>query len=82
LNFKLRPPQNPGQSDTRFNHAHIMSEKSKPKATESKLGPDLATFEQLPEKTKELMKLKDLGEKTTGPEQVEAAQKIKEKTRK
>lgn len=59
-----------------------MSTKPKPQATERDPGPDSATFERLPEETKDLMKLKDQDEKTTGPEQVEITKQIKEKARK
>lgn len=59
-----------------------MSTKPKPQATEKDPGQALATFERLPEETKDLMKLKDQDEKTTGPEQVEIAKQIQEKARK
>jgi len=59
-----------------------MSTKSKPQAAETRLRRDLATFERLPEKTKELMRLKDQDEKTTGPAQVVIAKQIEEKGRK
>lgn len=43
---------------------------------EKNVGRDLTTFERLPEDKKELMKLKDQEEKTTGPEQVAISRKI------
>lgn len=55
-----------------------MSKKSKTPAIEKKPDHDLETFNQLPEETKELMRLKDRDEKTSGPEQVVIARKIKE----
>ena len=58
-----------------------MSKKLKPQATETKLKRDLATFKRLPKKTKELMKLKDQDEKTTGPEQAVITRKIEHKAR-
>lgn len=39
----------------------------------------MATFERLPENTKDLLKLKHQDEKATGPEQVAIAKKIKDK---
>ena len=59
-----------------------MSTKSNPKATEKKLERDLATFERLPEKKKELMRLKKQNEEATGREKVEITRKIQEKARK
>ncbi|MBE0541076.1 MAG: hypothetical protein IH623_06805 [Verrucomicrobia bacterium] len=56
--------------------------KPKPQATENDPGQALATFERLPEETKDLMKLKHQNEKSTGPEQVEIAKQIQEKARK
>ncbi len=56
-----------------------MSTKPKPQATEKDPGQDLATFERLPEATKELHKLREQGEKTTGPEQVEITRTIEDK---
>jgi hypothetical protein len=56
-----------------------MSTKSKPQDTETKLQRDQATFEKLPEQTKELMKLKDLEEKATGTEQVVITKQIQDK---
>jgi len=59
-----------------------MSKKSKPHNPEKDPGQDLATFERLPEKTKELLKLKDQVEKTIGPEQVVITKQIHDKARK
>lgn len=59
-----------------------MSTKSKTQASKKGINRDLATFEKLPEKTKELMKLKAQDEKNTGREQVVTTRKIQEKTRK
>jgi len=59
-----------------------MSTKLKPQATEKDFGRDLATFERLPEKTKELLKLKQQAEHATGPEQIVIARQIAEKARK
>ena len=53
-----------------------MSKKSKTPATEAQHERDQATFEGLPEKTKELMKLKHRNEKTTGRAQVATTRKI------
>ena len=58
-----------------------MSTKPKPQAPEKDPGQASATFERLPEETKDLMKLKDQDEKTTGPEQVEITKQIQEKAR-
>lgn len=58
-----------------------MTKKSKPQGTENEPGEDLATFKNLPEKTKKLMKLKDQDEKSTGPEHTEITKKIEEKSR-
>ena len=55
-----------------------MSTKPKPQAPEEAPGEESATFKQLPEKTKELMKLKDQEEKTTGPGQIEIRKEIDE----
>ena len=44
--------------------------KPEPQKTEKDFGKDLKTFEQLPDKTKELVILKDQPEKATGPESV------------
>ena len=43
---------------------------------------DLATFKRLPEETKELLKLKDQDERTTGTDQLRITRKIEEKARK
>ncbi len=59
-----------------------MSKKSKEPVTETKHERDQATFERQPENAKELMKLKDQDEKTTGPEQVVITRKIEDKARK
>lgn len=56
----------------------IMSTKSKPQTSKKKTDRDLATFEELPDQTKELMKLKEQDEKTAGPEHVEITKKIEE----
>lgn len=48
-----------------------MSTKPKPKAT-----PDSATFNHLPQKTKDLMRMQDQEEKTIGAGQVEITEKI------
>jgi len=56
-----------------------MSTKSKPQDTETKPERDQATFEKLPEHTKELMKLKDQEEKATGTEQVVITKQIQDK---
>jgi len=63
-------------------HHQPMNTKSKPQATETKPERDQATFEKLPEQTKELMKLKDQEEKTTGTEQVVITKQIQDKARK
>ena len=55
-----------------------MSKKPKPQATRQKHERNLATFAKLPERTKELMALKDDLEKTAGPEQTVISQKIEE----
>jgi len=44
--------------------------KPEPQKTEKDFGRDLKTFGQLPDKTKELVTLKDQLEKATGPESV------------
>ena len=54
----------------------------KPQATEKDFGRDSATFERLPERTKELLKLKQQAEKATGPKQIVITRQIKEKARK
>ncbi len=59
-----------------------MSTKSKPEDNDDDLEEDLETFEEMPEKTKDLMKLKKEDEKTTGAEQVEITEEIEEKTNK
>lgn len=59
-----------------------MSKKSKPPTTEKDPGQGLVTFERLPEKTKELLKLMDQAEKTIGPEQVVITKEIHDKARK
>lgn len=59
-----------------------MSMKPKPQAAAEAPGEESATFKQLPEKTKELMKLKDQEEKTTGIEQVAITKQIEEEDRK
>jgi len=59
-----------------------MSTKPTPQAAGKKLERDLATFEQLPEETKALMKLKDQDEKTTGPGKVVTSRKIADQARK
>lgn len=56
--------------------------KSKPKATEKDVERDLAAHARLPEETKELMKLKDREEKTSGREQAGTTRKIENKARK
>ena len=43
---------------------------------------DPATFKRLPEETKELLKLKDQDERTTGTDQLGITRKIEEKARK
>jgi hypothetical protein len=59
-----------------------MSTKIKPQAAEKDFGRDSATFERLPRRTKELLKLKEQAKKATGPENVEITRQIKEKARK
>lgn len=59
-----------------------MNPKPKHQASEKHSSEDLATFEELPEKTKDLMKLKEQEEKTTGPKHIETTRKIEEKTHK
>jgi len=59
-----------------------MSKKPKPQVSDSQSKRDLATFERLPEKTKELMKLKEQHEKGSAPEQVDTARKIADKSSK
>jgi predicted ferric reductase len=63
-------------------HHQSMSMKPKPQAPEKDPGQASATFERLPEDTKDLMKLKDQDEKTTGLEQVGIAKQIQDKARK
>jgi hypothetical protein len=58
-----------------------MTTKSKTQATEKDPGKDLATFERLPERTKDLLKLKDQAEKATGPGQVVITGQIERKAR-
>jgi hypothetical protein len=53
--------------------------KPKSKADKTSTDHDQSAFEQLPEKTKELMKLKELEEKTTGPEQGVISRQIRDK---
>jgi hypothetical protein len=64
----------------------IMNKKSKPQDTNRDTnkdpGQDMATFEALPEKRKELFKLKHRNEKATGSEQLAIKKEIKDKTRK
>ena len=55
--------------------------KPEPQKTEKDFGRDLKTFEQLPDKTKELVTLKDQLEKATGPESVALIQKIRAKSK-
>lgn len=59
-----------------------MSAKPKPQVTVTKPDPHQATFEKLPEETKELMKLKEREVKTTGSEQVVITREIQKKARK
>ncbi len=59
-----------------------MNKNSKPKVTETKHDLDHKTFEKQPKEKKELMKLEDHHEKTSGPKQIETHRKIKEKSRK
>jgi len=59
-----------------------MKTTSKPKTGETKLRRDLATFEKLPAEQKELFKLKEQEERTTGPEQAVATKQIEDKARK
>jgi hypothetical protein len=59
-----------------------MKTKLKPQATEKDFGRDLATFERLPERTKELLKLKEQSEKATGPKQIVITRRIEKKARK
>jgi hypothetical protein len=47
-------------------------------AVEKDFGADLEVFEQQPEQTKELEKLADEAEKTTGPESAKVQQVIRE----
>lgn len=54
-----------------------MKKNPKSPANEKDSYRDLITFEQLPENTKYLMKLKDEDERTDGPEQAEIADKIR-----
>jgi hypothetical protein len=54
-----------------------MNKKLKPQATERDFGRDLATFERLPDKTKELLKLKQQAEHATGPEQIVITRQIR-----
>ena len=59
-----------------------MNTKLKPQATEKDFGRDLGTFEQLPERTKELLKLKEQAERATGPKQIVITRQHEEKARK
>lgn len=59
-----------------------MSIKVKHKATEKDLGRDLAAFEQLPMRTRELLELKGQAEKATGHKQSVISKQIEEKDRK
>jgi len=52
-----------------------------PAKTAKDFGRDLKTFEQLPAKAKELVVLKDLAEKTTGPENAALNQRIRDKAK-
>jgi hypothetical protein len=73
-----RGSRQPKVSRDVFNPPSTMSKKTTPQATKQKLERDLATFARLPEKTKELMTLKDDLEKTDGPEQTVISQQIEE----
>ncbi len=53
-----------------------MSMKLKPPNTGKDSAQDSATFERLPEKTKELLRLKEQLEKTTGPEEAVISRQI------
>jgi len=55
-----------------------MSKKSKHQTNETKPEDDLAVFEELPKKTKELMKLKEEQEKTIGSDRGVVTRKIQE----
>ncbi|MES2980847.1 MAG: hypothetical protein V4727_00920 [Verrucomicrobiota bacterium] len=59
-----------------------MSAKPKPSTTRKNIGRDLVSHEKLPEKTKELMDLEHLNERTTGTEQVEVTKKITDRATK
>lgn len=59
-----------------------MSTNVRPHATEKDLGRDLATFEQLPMRTKELLELKGQAERATGPKQSVISKQLKQKSRK
>lgn len=71
FNIKLPEP---------IHHPLTMSTKSKPQTKEKIQDEHLATFERLPDKKKDLMKLKDQDEKTTGADNIEVAKKIEQKT--
>lgn len=58
-----------------------MNEKPKPQATEKKHESDQSAFEELPEETKDLMKLKERETKTSGSEQVAVTLKIQDKSK-
>lgn len=54
--------------------------KPDPKDTEKKITEDLRTFEELPEKTKELQVLTEHAEKAIGQENADLHQEIREKS--
>ncbi len=55
--------------------------KTEPLKTKPDSDRDLTTFENLPAKTRELVVLKDVAEKSTGPERAAADQAIQEKAK-
>ena len=55
--------------------------KKEQKKTEKEFGRDMQAFERLPAATKELEVLRDLAEKTTGPENIALTKMIREKTK-
>jgi len=59
-----------------------MNTKLKPKATEKDFGRDLAAFERLPERTKELLRLKEQSDKGADPKQIVSTRQSQTKARK
>lgn len=58
-----------------------MNKKTMPQPTETNSESPEVAFENLPEETKELMKLKEGETKTSGPEHAAVTRKIQDKSR-